>query len=53
LVKIERPRGAYYGAVVAAPVFADLARAVMLHDDVMPSAPPRLVRPQVPAKSKR
>jgi cell division protein FtsI/penicillin-binding protein 2 len=44
LVKIERPRGAYYGGVVAAPIFAQLARTVMLHDDVMPSAPPRLVR---------
>ncbi|HEV8020584.1 MAG TPA: penicillin-binding protein 2 [Candidatus Lustribacter sp.] len=44
LVKIERPRGAYYGGVVAAPIFAQLARTVMLHDDIMPSAPPRLVR---------
>jgi stage V sporulation protein D (sporulation-specific penicillin-binding protein) len=43
-VKIERPRGAYYGGVVAAPIFAELARTVMLHADVMPSAPPRLVR---------
>jgi len=43
-VKIERPRGAYYGSVVAAPIFAGLARSVMLHDGVMPSAPPRLVR---------
>jgi stage V sporulation protein D (sporulation-specific penicillin-binding protein) len=50
LVKVERPRGAYYGSVVAAPVFAALARAVMLHADVMPSAPPRLVPPHVPAK---
>jgi cell division protein FtsI/penicillin-binding protein 2 len=50
LVKVERPRGAYYGAVVAAPIFAALARAVMLHADVMPSAPPRLVPPHVPAK---
>ena len=47
LVKIERPRGAYYGGVVAAPIFAALARAVMLHADVMPSAPARLV-PRAP-----
>jgi len=40
LVKIERPRGAYYGSLVAAPVFATLARSVMLHADVMPSVPP-------------
>jgi cell division protein FtsI/penicillin-binding protein 2 len=52
-VKIERPRGAYYGGTVAAPIFADLARTVMLHDDIMPSVPPRLVsRPPV-AKKKR
>ncbi len=49
LVKIERPRGAYYGSEVAAPVFADLARAVMLHEGVMPT-PPRLVRPRAGAK---
>jgi cell division protein FtsI/penicillin-binding protein 2 len=48
LVKFERPRGAYYGTVVAAPVFADLARDVMLHADVMPAA--RLVRPHAGEK---
>ena len=48
LVKIERPRGAYYGSEVAAPVFADLARAVMLHANVMPA--PRLVRPRAGTK---
>jgi len=53
LVKIERPRGAYYGSVVAAPVFAQLARAVMLHDGVMPSAPPRLVSAPTGSKSAR
>jgi stage V sporulation protein D (sporulation-specific penicillin-binding protein) len=36
LVKVEKPQGAYYGSIVAAPVFAALARAVMLHADVMP-----------------
>jgi cell division protein FtsI/penicillin-binding protein 2 len=40
-VKIERPRGAYYGGVVAAPVFRTLARAAMLHAGVMPAAPKR------------
>ncbi len=49
LVKIERPRGAYYGSEVAAPVFADLAREVMLHAGVMPAA--RLVRPHAGAKA--
>jgi cell division protein FtsI/penicillin-binding protein 2 len=40
-VKIERPRGAYYGGVVAAPVFTTLARVAMLHAGVMPAAPKR------------
>jgi stage V sporulation protein D (sporulation-specific penicillin-binding protein) len=40
LVKIERPQGAYYGGVVAAPVFAALAKAVMLHEGVMPGPTP-------------
>jgi len=34
-VKIERPRGAYYGGVVAAPIFSQLAHTVMLDADVM------------------
>jgi cell division protein FtsI/penicillin-binding protein 2 len=51
-VKIERPRGAYYGGVVAAPIFAELARTVMLHADVMPSAPPRLVRRAAGSKTR-
>jgi len=49
LIKIERPHGAYYGSEVAAPVFADLARAVMLHAGVMPA--PRLVRQHAAAKA--
>jgi stage V sporulation protein D (sporulation-specific penicillin-binding protein) len=54
-VKIERPRGAYYGGVVAAPIFAELARTVMLHADVMPSASPapRLVRHPAGSKTSR
>jgi cell division protein FtsI/penicillin-binding protein 2 len=51
-VKIEQPRGAYYGGTVAAPIFADLARTVMLHDDVMPSSPPRLVPRHAAPKKK-
>ncbi|MDB5093837.1 MAG: stage sporulation protein [Candidatus Eremiobacteraeota bacterium] len=43
LVKVERPRGSIYGSEVAAPVFAELARAAMLHAGIMPAAPPRLV----------
>jgi cell division protein FtsI/penicillin-binding protein 2 len=45
LVKVEQPRGAIYGGVVAAPVFKDLALEAMLHAGVMPAAPPRLVSP--------
>jgi stage V sporulation protein D (sporulation-specific penicillin-binding protein) len=37
LVKVERPRGAIYGSVVAAPVFAEIARAAMLHAGIMPA----------------
>jgi cell division protein FtsI/penicillin-binding protein 2 len=45
LVKVERPRGAIYGSVIAAPIFADLARAAMFHAGIMPAATPsRLVR---------
>jgi len=36
-VKVERPVGAYYGAVVAAPAFTDIARAAMLHAGVLPA----------------
>jgi stage V sporulation protein D (sporulation-specific penicillin-binding protein) len=37
-VKVERPIGSYYGSVVAAPAFAAIARAAMLHAGVLPSA---------------
>ncbi len=54
LVKVSRPRGSIYGSQVAAPVFAGLARAAMLHAGVMPAAPPpRLVRRARPAKAER
>ncbi len=39
-VKVERPLGSYYGSVVAAPAFAEIARAAMLHAGVLPSADP-------------
>ena len=37
-VKVERPIGSYYGSVVAAPAFAQIARAAMLRAGVLPSA---------------
>jgi cell division protein FtsI/penicillin-binding protein 2 len=52
-VKIERPRGAYYGGVVAAPIFAQLAHTVMLDADIMPTVPARLVRHTAGAKTSR
>lgn len=52
LVKVERPRGSIYGSEVAAPIFADLARAAMFHAGIMPAAPPRLVRHGVAPKGK-
>jgi stage V sporulation protein D (sporulation-specific penicillin-binding protein) len=38
-VKVERPIGSYYGAVVAAPAFAAIAREAMLHAGALPSTP--------------
>ena len=35
-VKVERPIGAYYGGIVAAPAFDKIARAAMLHAGVLP-----------------
>jgi cell division protein FtsI/penicillin-binding protein 2 len=54
-VKVERPHGQYYGGVVAAPIFSELARTVMLHANVMPSASPapRVVRHPSGAKTSR
>ncbi len=47
-VKVERPIGAYYGGVVAAPAFTKIARAAMLHADVLPlvTSPPKTVAKQ-------
>jgi stage V sporulation protein D (sporulation-specific penicillin-binding protein) len=54
LVKIDRPRGAYYGGTVAAPVFAALARDAMFHAGIMPAVTPtRLVRHAPPSKGQR
>jgi len=54
LVKIDRPRGAYYGGTVAAPVFAALGRDAMFHAGIMPAATPtRLVRHAPAAKQRR
>jgi cell division protein FtsI/penicillin-binding protein 2 len=54
LVKIDRPRGAYYGGTVAAPVFAALGRDAMFHAGIMPAATPtRLVRHAPTAKQRR
>jgi len=55
LVKVERPRGAIYGSVVAAPAFARLARLAMLHAGILPAtapAPSRLVKPPRAAKKR-
>ena len=54
-VKVERPEGAIYGSVVAAPAFDEIAKAAMLHAGLFPAMPtpkpqmplPRLVRPKL------
>ena len=54
-VKVERPQGAIYGSVVAAPAFDEIAKAAMLHAGLFPAMPtpkpqmplPRLVRPKL------
>lgn len=54
-VKVERPEGAIYGSVVAAPAFSEIARQAMLHAGALPATPrpkpspfpvKRLVRPE-------
>lgn len=40
LVKVERPRGAIYGGVIAAPAFAQIARTAMLHAGALPEPSP-------------
>lgn len=46
-VKVERPIGSYYGSVVAAPAFTDIARAAMLHAGVLPAVTPSPAAPHV------
>jgi cell division protein FtsI/penicillin-binding protein 2 len=52
LVKVERPHGSIYGSQVAAPVFADLARAAMFHAGIMPAMPPAPPKPNASAHTK-
>ncbi len=39
LVTIQAPRGAYYGAEVAAPVFAEIAKRLLMLDAIPPDDP--------------
>ena len=45
-VKVERPIGSYYGSVVAAPAFAEIARAAMLHAGILPAEEPVKQQPR-------
>ena len=45
-VKVERPIGSYYGSVVAAPAFAEIARAAMLPAGVLPVETPPAKQPR-------
>ena len=50
-VKIEDPQGAYYGGIVAAPVFVKIAREAMLHAGVLPMTIAQLVA-RLPASTR-
>jgi stage V sporulation protein D (sporulation-specific penicillin-binding protein) len=39
-VVLDSPQGAYYGGEVAAPVFAEIARNVLVYDGTPKGAPP-------------
>ena len=39
LVKVDRPVGAYYGSIVAAPAFRDLASRVLWREGILPKRP--------------
>ena len=39
-VKVEKPQGAIYGSIVAAPAFVEIAKAAMLHAGVLPQISP-------------
>ena len=53
-VKVEKPQGAIYGSVVAAPAFVQIAKAAMLHAGVLPAmpAPKRLVHSKLAENSR-
>ena len=57
LVKIDRPQGAYYGSIVAAPAFRDLSRRVLWREGVLPRRPATaldpLLAPDLPSTSQR
>ena len=46
-VKVERPQGAIYGSIVAAPAFAEIARQAMLHAGTLPATPQPALPPKV------
>lgn len=39
LVKVDKPIGAYYGSIVAAPAFRDLASRVLWREGILPKRP--------------
>lgn len=51
--KVDEPHGAYYGSIVAAPIFAKLAQLAMIHAGIYPQPPPvaRLVKTHPPPKA--
>jgi cell division protein FtsI (penicillin-binding protein 3)/stage V sporulation protein D (sporulation-specific penicillin-binding protein) len=50
LVNVERPRGLYYGGLVAAPAFRELARRVLWREGVLPQRPVSALSETAPAR---
>jgi cell division protein FtsI/penicillin-binding protein 2 len=50
LVNVERPRGLYYGGLVAAPAFRELARRVLWREGVLPQRPVSALAENAPAR---
>jgi cell division protein FtsI/penicillin-binding protein 2 len=54
LIKVDHPQGEYYGSIVAAPAFADLASRVLWREGVLPKhASASIADPDTPGNARR